>query len=285
MKEQKILALYIPIGVSATSYLAEKMPHLGSCIDLIKNTPYDKLNEIIQSLLPNPELVPVIFFCVIERGHLDLTRVLIDQLSDPAYIVQGISFAALCNQVPIVKYFTEKYKLDFSEATLYNAAHSCSMDIIEYLKEIYPKEMTTYEMIQNLLITAQRNKSIIAIDILSDLLQHAPQPVIEISEINKDNIKNLYFTDLIDERIRIYRKQKEEEKNAREKEELENKIEEEQREIQLAYRQSMERSAEIKELTEIHNEDDDMITLSSENSFESDHDGDDDNDSHDSDKI
>ncbi|ARF09920.1 hypothetical protein Indivirus_5_43 [Indivirus ILV1] len=214
-------------------------------IELIKNIPDEKLEECIKELSLEPDAIPLIFFAIIEKGNIKITESLSNMITNQSYLMQARSHAAECGHLEIVKFLTEKYNLSFSKTALYNAAHTCNLEIVEYFNEKYPKEMTTYEIIQSVLYFAIKNESSDGIDILSSLLGHVPQPVIEIDQLKLNDIK------------------KQNRKIA-----LEKSIDDEQKAIQQAFQEALVKSKEMTISQELDYDEYDEMEISEDQNHE-----------------
>ncbi|MCJ7636527.1 MAG: ankyrin repeat domain-containing protein, partial [Nitrososphaeraceae archaeon] len=178
--------VHIPVGETALSHWNTTYPKLYEYQSLIGSITPENFDETVKYLINDKIQIPIILCLAAESGDIKLVEILSEYGGDISYINQARACAALKNNLEIVKFLTEKFQLKFSQATLYNAAHSCSIEIIKYLCDYYPKEMTTYEIIESVLKIAMYKKSEFAIDILAELLRHTPQPQIEIL-----NVQNL----------------------------------------------------------------------------------------------
>lgn len=237
--------VYIPVGETALSYWHTMYPKLYEYQGLIGSITPENFDETMKLLMNDKDQIPIILCLAAESGNPKIVEIFSEYVTDISYINQARACAALKNHLDIVKFLTDKFQLKFSQATLYNAAQSCSIETIKYLCEYYPKEMTTYEIIESVLKIAMYKKSEFAIDILADLLRHTPQPQVEIMTVQNLLSNDPVIMRAIKESKKLHKRQCQEEQDALMKAALAKKIEEEQEKIREDFQKAMQKSQEL----------------------------------------
>lgn len=231
------LPIHIPVGESILNgYHVLAYPELLKYKNIILETTKENIGKTYVKLIEDERNIALILCVAAELGNIELVKLICGKTNDKNIINQVRTCASLNNNpesLNIVKYLTETFRLEFSQALLYNAAHSNNLEIIDYLYLKYYAEMSNYSTIYSVYKTASVKGSIETIEILLDILRNTPQPSIDtISNspkwIGRELKKNL------DEKTEYFDNLK--------KINEQKKLDEEQKQIQETFQKALEKS-------------------------------------------
>lgn len=145
-------------------------PKLYSKYLLIQNMNDQNFDITISELTEDKSCIPFVLCFASEFGNIKLVKILSDLITNISYVARDS--AALQNNpgnLQSFKFLTERFNMQFTINSLFTAAYSNNMDIIDYMIDRYP-EMKDGNLINDALNMATKKGAHLAIEILRNLL-------------------------------------------------------------------------------------------------------------------